>query len=369
MRKILSSILFYINIFAGIALFLSYLSTHISPARIWILAFFGLAYPYILIVNLIFVVFYIIKRNRKFLFSFIIILLGIDHLNAFIPVRPGRIFKKSGEVKTVNQIKILSFNVRAFNIYEWYSDPHISKSILNLVRSERPDIICLQEYYAGSHPDHKSEDILKLFSNTPFHFIHQSNQDPYSGYGIATFSKYPIINKGSISFPRTVNKSIYIDVNLNHDTVRIYNNHLQSVSFHRRNLAFLDTLKFNYDEKDFREIKDISLKLRKAYVIRSRQVDSISCHIRKCPYPVLVCGDFNDTPVSYAYNKMTTGLHDAFISAGKGIGNTYYGLFPSLRIDYILHSEEFNPRIFDRIKIKLSDHYPIMCTFDLKKQE
>jgi len=368
LRKFLNNIIFYINIIAGVSLLLSYLSTHISPARIWVLAFFGLAFPYILFVNLIFLVFYIYRRKRKFLFSLIVILLGINHLNAYFPVRIKKLFNKSLEKNGSTEIKILSFNVRAFNVYEWYSNTKTSRSILQLIRSERPDIICLQEYFTSSHSDHKPEDIIELFSNTPFHYIDHSLQSgSYSGYGIATFSKFPIINKGIISFPRTVNKSLYVDLSVNDDTIRIYNNHLQSVSFHMRNMAFLDTIKLNYGEEDLREIKDISIKLKMAYVRRSIQVDSISYHINNCPYPVVVCGDFNDTPVSYAYNRMSKGLNDAFITSGRGIGTTYHGIFPSLRIDYILHSREFYPLTFERMNVILSDHYPIMCTFDLKK--
>jgi len=109
------------------------------------------------------------------------------------------------------------------------------------------------------------------------------------------------------------------------------------------------------------------VKLKTAYIKRAEQVDSISAHINNCPHPVIVCGDFNDTPVSYAYRKLTRGLKDAFITTGKGLGNTYLGIFPSFRIDYILHSLDFVPLIFEKVNVELSDHYPIICILDLKK--
>jgi endonuclease/exonuclease/phosphatase family metal-dependent hydrolase len=352
----------------GVTLLLSYLSTFVSPARIWFLAFFGLAYPYILIVNVCLIIYYVFRKNVKFLLSLTIIVLGLSHLNNFFPIRLSKKFNTGQEKEGRNDIKVLSFNVRSFNILQWYSNPETAKAIINLIQSEHPDVICLQEYYTGSEINYKPETISKLFSNTPFNYIHYSYKNgTNSGYGIATFSKFPIIRKGILSFRNTFNETIYIDIKVNGDTVRIYNNHLQSVRFHRKNYAFLDSLKLKYDEGDLREIKDISLKLKTAFVKRSLQVDSISSHISKCPYPVLVCGDFNDTPVSYTYRKMKKGLKDAFLTSGKGIGSTYSGVFPSFRIDYILYSKEFDPLIFEKVEAELSDHYPILCTLDLKK--
>lgn len=370
MRKFLNTVVFYSNIIAGILLLLSYFSTYIPPAKIWVLAFFGLAYPYILILNLIFLIYYIIKWNRRFLLSLIIILLGFNHLNNFIPIRIGKKYDKGQEKKGSNEIKILSFNVHAFNFFDWYSNSSTAKDILNLIQSEHPDVICLQEYFTSKKLDYQSDYINKLFKETPYQYIQYSIQNKSNtGYGIATFSKFPIIQKGSMNFRNSSNKAIYTDLSVNGDTIRIYNNHLQSINFQKRNYDFIDTMKLNYDEENIREIKDISLKLKTAFVKRSQQVDSISTHIKHCPYPVLVCGDFNDTPVSYTYRKMRKGLKDAFLISGKGIGNTYLGIFPSYRIDYIFHSREFEPMIFEKVEAKLSDHYPIICILNLKKKD
>jgi endonuclease/exonuclease/phosphatase family metal-dependent hydrolase len=368
LRRFLNSILFYLNILAAFLLLLSYLSTHISPAKIWILAFFGLAYPYILLLNLIFIGYYIVRWKRKFLLSLIVILLGINHLNNFIPIRLGKKYDKGQERQGSNEIKILSFNVRAFNIYDWDSNPETTKGILNFIQSENPDVICLQEYYTSSKKDYKQENIIKLFKETPYNYIQFYLPNGSNlGFGIATFSRFPIIKKGVINFKMSSNEVIYTDLSVRGDTIRIYNNHLQSINFQKRNYDFIDTLKLTYDEENFREFKDISIKLKTAFVKRSIQVDSISYHISQCPYPVIVCGDFNDTPVSYTYRKMRKGLKDAFLISGKGIGSTYFGIFPSFRIDYIFHSKEFESLIFEKVEAKLSDHYPIICILDLKK--
>jgi len=313
--------------------------------------------------------YWIIRLKKEFLLSFVVILIGINHFNDFIPLRLGKT-NKSGYVKeNPLQIKVLSYNVRLFNIYEWLNDPETNQNILNFIRSEHPDIICLQEFYSSTKKDYEPERIKKFFADTRYNYIHYSFKNAKdSGYGIATFSKYPIINQGTISFPNTTNEAIFTDVVINTDTIRIYNNHLQSVQLQRRNYSFLDTLKLRYDDEQMKEIKDISSRLKAAYIKRSAQVDAISKHVKSSAYPVIVCGDFNDTPVSYSYRKMRKGLKDAFISSGQGTGSTYKGLFPYFRIDYIFHDKHFKPVLFEKVETNLSDHYPILCVFELNEK-
>jgi endonuclease/exonuclease/phosphatase family metal-dependent hydrolase len=367
LKRFINRVFFYINILAGVALLLSYLSTFISPANIWVLAFFGLAYPYILLVNILFMLWWIIRLKKEFLVSFFVILLGINHFNNFIPLRLGKTNTKGYIKENPRQIKVLSYNVRLFNIYEWLSEPATNQNILNFIRSEHPDIICLQEFYTSAKKDYQPEKIKKFFSETPYNYIHYSFKNGInSGYGIATFSRYPIINQGTISFSKTPNEAIYTDIVINTDTIRIYNNHLQSVQLQKRNFNFLDTLKLRYDDDQLKELRDISSRLKTAYIKRSVQVDAISYHIKSSPFPVIVCGDFNDTPVSYSYRKMRMGLKDAFISSGQGTGSTYQGLFPYFRIDYIFHDKHFKPILFEKVESKLSDHYPIQCIFELQ---
>lgn len=311
-----------------------------------------------------------ILLKKELLVSLIAILLGINHLNDFIPIRLGKTNTKGLIEENSHQIKLLSYNVRLFNIYEWISEDGTNQDIFNFIKSEKPDIICLQEFYSSSKKDYRPEKIKKLFSDTPYSHIHYSfKNNKNSGYGIATFSKYPIINQGTISFPKTSNEAIYTDIVIDDDTIRVYNNHLQSVHLQKRNYNFLDTLSLRYDDEHIREIKDISSRLKTAYIKRSAQVDAISAHIKSSAYPVIVCGDFNDTPISYSYRKMRKGLKDAFISSGQGAGSTYQGIFPYFRIDYIFHDQHFTPILFEKVETKLSDHYPILCIFELEHKD
>jgi len=311
--------------------------------------------------------YWILRFKKEFLISFIVIIIGINHFNDFIPIRLGKINTKGFLKENLQQIKILSYNVRLFNSYEWLSDPGTNQNIINFIRSEHPDIICLQEFYTSTKVDYQPEKIREYFSETPYNYIQYSYKNgKNSGNGIATFSRYPIINQGTIGFPETYNETIFTDIVVEKDTIRIYNNHLQSIELQRRNYNFLDTIKFRYDDEQMREIKDISSRLKTAYIKRSLQVDAISSHIKSSPFPIIVCGDFNDTPISYSYRKMRRGLKDAFISSGQGTGNTYQGIFPYFRIDYIFHDKNFKPLLFEKVESRLSDHYPILCIFELK---
>lgn len=363
MRRAFYIILVIFNLFTAFLLLLSYLSTIISPARIWMLAFFGLAYPYLLIINIGFILLWIIKFKKAVFISFITILIGWNHVTDFIPFKrflSG--IRHENEVPGSTDLRILSYNVKAFNIYDWVDDPKVKDNIINLIRSEQPDIICIQEFYTDSRKDISFDNISGIFSETPYHHIqYRYTKGKNSGYGMATFSRYPVSGKGSITFPNTSNMVIYTDIVIKSDTFRIFNNHLESIKFGKRNYDFIDSLRFRYDERQIEEIRDITRRLKHAFIKRSVQVDTLSSRIKSTTYPIIVCGDFNDTPVSYAYRKMRSGLKDSFVNSGMGIGNTYLGVFPSFRIDYIFHSPSFNTIDFERVKADFSDHYPIIC--------
>jgi endonuclease/exonuclease/phosphatase family metal-dependent hydrolase len=364
-RKFLHNLSVIINLSFVILLLIADLSVFISPEKLWIAAFMGLAYPYLLLINVCFIIYWIIKRQKLFLISIAAILIGWNNLSAFIqlPLKPANSKEKSKKTT----LKVMTYNVRAFNKYKWIRNNNSYYQIVQLVKNDNPDVICFQEFYEKGKSEHSVDNIFKLLQPHKYYFASYSyNERKPSNFGIATFSKYPIVNKGKLSFKQTHNISMYCDIKVNKDTIRIYNNHLQTIQFIKGNYDFLDSLNLTYDEHKISEIKDISYRLRDAYVLRAHQVNHISEHIGNSPYPVIVCGDFNDTPVSYTYHKMKEKLKDAFRGSGIGIGNTYTGKFPSFRIDYILYNDQFRSFGFQTIKKELSDHYPVSCSLVLK---
>lgn len=357
MKKILEVILKYLTYFLALLLILAYLSVHISPAHFWPLAFLGLGFPFILAVNIILLIVWLIKWKKIALLVTVVLLLGFTHIkNTF----PNFFREKTGlDVKNENDLKILSYNVRAFNIYEWMNDPNTNKGIFNFIRSEHPDVICIQEFFTSNKTEFSPERYSRVFGETPYNHIEFARRDnPKSGFGIATFSRFPIVNKGVI-FRRGGNQGMYTDILFDNDTVRVINCHLQSLNLKLRNYEFLDTLKIRYDEQHIREFQDLSMRIKTAFVKRAGQAKKISEAIERSPHPVVLCGDFNDTPVSYAYHKIKGNMRDAWEVAGRGLGNTYQGIL-SFRIDYILYQPYFTATDFERVKTQLSDHYPIM---------
>jgi endonuclease/exonuclease/phosphatase family metal-dependent hydrolase len=336
------------------------LSVYVSPEKIWYFAFLGLIFPYILLINIIFLVFWAVIKKRYFLISLVVILLSWNNLGKFIQLNLHKSKPPPGKVI----VKILSYNVRLFNYYNWLNIKSAHENILAFIQKEKAGLVCLQEFLTLEGSRFSEDTIEKmLYLNPYFHIYYTNVASNKKSLGIATYSSYPIVNKGVIEFTGTPNASIYSDIKINDDTVRIYNCHLQSTQLQKDDYH---SIIFNYNTRRLLEIKDISHRLKEAYLKRAIQVETLSRHVKNSPYPTMVCGDFNDTPVSYTYHKLRGKLKDAYLESGTGIGNTYFGNFPSFRIDYMLHSKSLNTMGFKTKKIRLSDHYPIVCHFYLK---
>ncbi|MBN2212811.1 MAG: endonuclease/exonuclease/phosphatase family protein [Bacteroidales bacterium] len=365
MKKLLFRIILITNIVFAALLIVSGLSVYISPERIWYFAFLGLIFPYILIINILFLVFWAILRKYGFLISLVVILLCWKSAARFIQLNICN--SKPPADKTV--VKLLSYNVRLFNYYNWLNIKSVPEDILAFIQKEEAGLVCLQEFLTLEGSRFSEDSIKKMLHLNPYSHIYYTNvASNKKSLGIATYSSYPIINKGIIKFTGTKNACIFSDIRINEDTVRIYNCHLQSTQLQKDDYHFLDSIIFNYSPRHILEFKNISYRLKHAYLKRARQVETLSRHINSSPYSCMVCGDFNDTPVSYTYYKLRGRLKDAYLESGTGIGNTYFGHFPSFRIDYILHSKSINTLEFKTKKIRLSDHFPIICYFYLKDE-
>lgn len=363
-----SKIFLFVNFIAAISVGLSYLSIYISPEKIWFLAFFGLAYPYILIVNIFFILIWVFKKKLWFLVSLFFILLGCNHFDDFFQIR---FF--SSETKLTKPFKIMSYNVRIFDLYNWGKNWTYNKKnrdhIFNLIKQEQPDIICFQEFYSDLKGEFVSPDSMTKFMKAKYYhdYYNVITKKNYR-FGIATFSTFPIVGKGEIHFNKTKNSSIYTDLKIGEDTVRIFNCHLESLHFHLDDYNFVDSI-LDPEKEQITGSKKIYRKLKNAFIKRSHQANTLSEKIKESQYPVFVCGDFNDSPISFAYHKVRGNLQDAFEESGNGIGNTYKGLLTSYRIDFILHSNSIKVANYKTIKVNYSDHYPISSLFEINSRK
>lgn len=364
LKKLIYKILKYLNFIFIVALLLSYLSVFVSPAKVWILAFFGLAYPYLLIINVFFLILWIAKQKIFLIFPLIAILLGWNYLNTYIRIPLNNKHPNKASIET--SFNLLSFNVRSFDLYQWSEKETTKDEIFQFINHQNFEIICFQDFFTRNIGALTEEDIQKKINQKYQPHIEYSVESANQNLGIATFSKYPIVNRGVIKFNKSFNASIYTDIVIKNDTLRIFNIHLQSIRFNEDNYKFITNSKSLKEEEKLKEIKDISTRLRDAFIKRANQAETLSRHIKKSPYPVILCGDFNDVPVSYTYHTLRKNLKDSFVRAGRGIGSTYIGKFPSFRIDYIFYSDELECNSFNIHNVNLSDHYPLTGEFYLK---
>lgn len=357
--------IFILNIFFSIFLLLSYLAAYINPSLFYPVAFFGLAYPFLLVINIFFVLFWLVTWKKQIFISLAAIFIGWSHLGKFIEINLDK-----NEDGGVQKIKIMSFNVRVFDLYNWTGNTSTRNKIFDLLKDESADIICFQEFFYSENKDYFNtlDTLLQFQEAKNFHAEFTKTVLDTHHFGIATFSKFPIINKGKVEFATIGNNlCIYSDIKINDDTIRVYNAHLASLHFARSDYKFLDEIAQVETGEQMKGIQQILKRVKEAFIKRASQADAISKHIAESPYHVILCGDFNDTPLSYAYSTISHSLKDAFTESGNGIGATYIGRISPFRIDYILHSQSLFSSGFETIPEELSDHYPISCTITLEE--
>jgi endonuclease/exonuclease/phosphatase family metal-dependent hydrolase len=359
LRKILYKILLAVNVFFAFTLLLSYLAVVINPGDFTLPAFFGLAYPYLLLINIILVIIWAMLLRFEALISVVVIAIGFTHFSNYI-----KLTRPSGDKS--NTFKVLSYNVRLFNYFENNHGVTSEKKVIEFLKSQKPDIICLQEFFISGYPAVEEALMIDALGGKYYSHMKVSGSGKNRYYGIVTLSKFPIVGKGEIIHPGSSSLSIYTDVLIKKDTFRIYNNHLQSFRLRRMERSFIEELTASDDKETMNEVKSLSVSLKKGFVKRAFQAQVVKDNINGSPFPVIVLGDFNDTPVSYSYRKIRKGLNDSFLNSGYGAGFTYIGNYPRNRIDYILYDDALINSYFEIIKVKYSDHYPIIAYFRKK---
>lgn len=337
----------WINVLVIFATFFAYLSPYINPSRFWQFSFFGLIYPWLLLGNIIIVTFWIFRKKKYFLLSLGCIILGWGHLTSFIG------FNFFDKIETENLVTIGSYNIRNLaglrinskDIKE--KKKHENDFIHFLKRGEEIQILCTQETVK-----HNVNFIKEKFD---FPFVHSFNSR-----GTYIFSKYPIVDSGGINFGSTSNSCTWADLIINEKKVRVYSIHFQS----NQVSSTADKVRQEGDlrkKETLKDIKGMMTKFKYYVKLRAEQAQKVANHISTCLHPVIVCGDFNDTPQSYTYHLLTKNLTDSFKEKGKGFGTTYAGSIPALRIDYILTHEKIEVQSHEILKENYSDHFPVIC--------
>lgn len=356
-------ILIWVNYLVAFLLIGSYIATHISPESLPYLAFLGLGYPVLLLLAILFVLLWFFKRKKLMLISVVAIALGFSHLRHFIGIT-------FWQADLSEPVKVMSYNVRIFDFFNLEGRIENRNRIFDFLKGENPDIICFQEFFHQERSsDFETRDSLIELLEFPYLHEHYTHNMALSRYfGLATFSKYPIISKGEISFENDDNNyCIYSDIVIRQDTIRVFNGHIGSIRFQNDDYDFFgEEGRGRYIDRDAGQ--QILSRLKLAFEKRAVQARRICEFVEASPYPVVLCMDMNDTPVSYAYRRFSRLLTDAFVRSGNGLGNTYVGKMPSNRIDYIFHADELRSANFVTHDVEYSDHRPVSCEIEVNRK-
>jgi endonuclease/exonuclease/phosphatase family metal-dependent hydrolase len=267
----------------------------------------------------------------------------------------------------------MSYNVRDFDLYNWSENEHSKEKIFETIKLKNPDVICFQEFYTDSSKRFNTIQHLKNLGYTHYFFTKELVLRKTNEWGISLFSKLPIKEHGNImkqdfktGYGKKPFKGLYADIEIGDTVIRFVNVHLQSIYFGTQDYETIEEFRStqNLDETG---AKSIVIKLKKAFERRANQADELKAFLNIQTKPVVLCGDFNDLPNSYVVTSVAENMKDVFLDYGFGIGHTYNGKIPFLRIDYILASPEFKVHKFEVVSNKISDHFPLYTELSLPK--
>jgi len=342
----INRIFFLLNNIFAIALVISFVIPILSPKKYGVFALLSLLTPILIIVNFVFVIYWIlIGFKKQLILSFFVLILSL----LFIPSVYK--FYNNDADSNKNSINIMTYNVRKFNKYKWLKIENIESKISEFINEEKPDILALQEYknlknFKLEYP-YYSNPLKNLYSDPVENKKYRISQ--------VIFSKYPIINEGLIRHTKLLVCGMYVDIVKNKDTLRVYNFHLES-------LGIIPSEDY-FGHKDSRKLIK---RLSTSFKAQQRQIDSLNSHIKVCKHKVILLGDMNNTAYSWAYKNIKNDLQDSFLEAGKGFGKTYEFKKIPLRIDYIFADKDIKITNHKNFTEKYSDHYPISATLELK---
>lgn len=341
----------------------------LNPQKWWFIALLGLAFPLLLLLNLLFFAgWLIIMRPRYALISGIALLFSIQNIFVFFAFHPSGGFDYQ---KKPGTLRVATWNVARFIELKRNSNTGSQKRLkmFELLRQQNADVICLQEFHTSTDSVYYDNitPIQKELGYPYYYFSFDEDGDNHY-YSSIIFSRYPFADTGRIRYPRPTLPEVlmYADILVDKDTIRVYTTHLQSLQLGKQDYDRIGKITSGEDSL-LANSRNIIGKIRKGFSHRSIQADMVHEVMGISPHPYLLCADLNDVPNSYAYATVRGGLQDAFLKKGFGIGRTFTGLSPTLRIDYIFANDQFRIKQFNRVVKNLSDHYMLIADVELKK--
>ena len=337
--------MFFLNIVLAVLTFLAYVLPFLAPKFFPLLSALTLVLPLFLILNGLYFIYWLLQFKRQIILSGIVLLIGITFINKFYK------FTATDAPREEKDFVVTSYNVRLFNLFKWIADGDVPANVLNFINDENPDILCIQEYSKSAKID---------FKVYPHRFIFMQGDKIKTGQAI--FSKFPIINEGNLELPSSNNSVIFADIKKGKDIIRVYNMHLQSIKIS----PDVNEISENIEVVDQQKSQLVVRRIGAAFRKQQQQAEIIMEHKKSCEYPIIICGDMNNSAYSYVYRSIRGTLQDTFEQAGSGFGQTYNFRYYPARIDYIFADPQMEVKSFESFPDFVnSDHYPIMTRLSM----
>lgn len=338
--------MFLLNIVLTVSTFIAYVLPFLAPKVFPILSVLTLFMPLFFIFNGLFFVYWAVQFKKRMILSGLVLLMGITFINKFYK------FSAKEYPESENDFTVMSYNVRLFNVFKWLDRDDVPANILAFINDKNPDILCIQEFSNSANID------LKVYRHR---YIFMGGNKIKTGQAI--FSKFPIIDQGNIAFPNSNNNVVFADIKKGKDIIRVYNMHLQSIKIS----PDVSEINENIDAIDQGKSQKLFNRITKAFKKQQQQAEIIREHKKDCPYPIIICGDLNNSAFSYVYRNIKGKLKDTFEEAGIGFGPTYKFRYYPARIDYILADDKMTVKKFESFpEFENSDHYPIMAKLSME---
>ena len=364
-RTFTRKLLIAVNILLAVIYLLACLAPYLNPTTWWLIAWLGLIFPFLLMLLLLSIFFWLFFKVKYAVMLMVVLLIGWKSISVFYAFH---ISHKFNYEKSADVLRIVSWNVARFiEIKKNSNAGSLTRlKMMNLLKQQNADILCLQEFHTASRKDYYDNiSYIQKQLGYPYYYFSFDEDGSKLYYSSIIFSRLPMFDTAIVIYPKPSlpEALLHADVIFNSDTVRIFTSHLQSVQFKKRDYQRINEIK-NYEDSLVSNSRTIFSKLKRSITYRSVQVGIIKQQIKESPHPTIFCGDFNDVPNSYTYFTIRGNMQDAFLQKGSGIGRTFSSLSPTLRIDYVLASNEFTIEQFNRVEKNYSDHY--MLVTDLK---
>ncbi len=361
LRKIIAIAFLLLSVVLSLALVLAAYVEYLSPEKYALPALLGLVFPIIALFTIILFIALLFISPRYSVVSFVALLLSVPAMRQYCPINMGNdrlLTNRPG------------FSILTYNVYHYKDvdrellgdEIDYNRTLQNIINADA-DIVAIQEKSSSNFQVNKrlhftAEQLQEINRLYPYQILEPKGQ---------ILSKYPVRLVSDTIYTETAFTTVY-EVDIEDRKVTVVNNHLQSIGLTKddKELYVELTTKPDSIENKLGGAKSITRKLLRAFEQRARQVEAVDSLARSIGGNVILCGDINDTPNSYAYHVLKNDRHDTYLDLGTGPGYTYMANRMWVRIDYLLYEGDMQARYVNVIEKRSSDHYPVYAEFEWK---